>query len=196
MQVGIISDIHGDYDALDQALYRLQNLHQVDMILCAGDLAGRGPRQDTVVERVRAEGLITVRGNHDEYATQLTAENTAYLADLPLHWEAEIAGVRLFMCHGKPGNNMWGMYRDHLNRTYLDMVLTSLGADVLITGHTHLPLRMRSARGLVVNPGSLYYSFESSRSSSHSYGILHLPAARFDLYDLTQAELIPLPVTA
>ncbi|MEO8396608.1 MAG: metallophosphoesterase family protein, partial [Chloroflexota bacterium] len=110
--------------------------------------------------------------------------NKAYLKDLPLEWRDEIGGRTLFMCHGKPGNNLWGLYRDHISNTLLNMMLESLGADVLITGHTHVPLYVSVKRGCVVNPGSLY-TFHNVRSTSHTYGVLHLPDMTFDLFDIT-----------
>jgi predicted phosphodiesterase len=64
------------------------------------------------------------------------------------------------------------------------MMLVSPNVDVLITGHTHMPLYVRVKRGCVVNPGSLY-TFHNVRSTSHTYGVLHLPEMTFDLYDIT-----------
>ena len=74
------------------------------------------------------------------------------------------------------------MYRDHLSATYLKMVLRSLKADVLITGHTHLPLHMKTQGGCLVNPGSLY-TFKCARATSHTYGVLSLPDLNFRVYD-------------
>lgn len=37
-------------------------------ILCAGDLVGRGPGQEKVVEVIRQRNIPTVKGNHDEWA--------------------------------------------------------------------------------------------------------------------------------
>ena len=184
MNVGILSDVHGDYAALEVALDRLVTYHQVNEILCAGDLVGRGPQPDKVVQLIRERGIPTVRGNHDEWSYGLSPENKAYLKDLPLEWRDEIGGRTLFMCHGKPGNNLWGLYRDHISNTLLNMMLELLGADVLITGHTHVPLYVRVKRGCVINPGSLY-TFHNVRSTSHTYGVLHLPDMTFDLYDIT-----------
>jgi putative phosphoesterase len=184
MKVGILSDIHGDYAALQLAIDRLDNDHQVEQILCAGDLVGRGPQPDKVVQLIRERGIQTVRGNHDEWSYGLSAENKEYLKDLPLEWRSEINGQSVFMCHGKPGNNLWGLYRDHISNTLLNMMLVSLGVDVLITGHTHVPLYVKVQRGCVVNPGSLY-TFHNVRTSSHTYGVLSLPDMTFDLYDIT-----------
>lgn len=183
MKIGIISDIHGDYRALERVLERLDNHHQVDEILCAGDLVGRGPEQEKVVETIRKRDIPTVRGNHDEWYTHFSQENTTYLQSLPIDWEGTYAEKRIFMCHGKPGNNLWGLYRDHVSKTLLNMMLQSLRADVLITGHTHVPMFMEVKLGCVINPGSIY-TFSTSRATSHTYGILNLPEMSFDLYDV------------
>ena len=184
MDIGVISDIHGDYAALETALNRLYDYHGVSQVLCAGDLVGRGPHPDRVVELIRERGIPTVRGNHDEWSYALSGENKDYLKSLPLEWRGSLDGHTVFMCHGKPGNNLWGLYRDHISNTLLNMMLASLGVDVLITGHTHMPLYARVQQGCVINPGSLY-TFHNVRSSSHTYGVLHLPDMTFDLYDLT-----------
>ena len=82
MKIGIIADVHGDHSALKTALERLDTIHQVDHILCAGDLVGRGPEQEQVVELVRQRGIPTVKGNHDEWAYGVSsAEIADYLED-------------------------------------------------------------------------------------------------------------------
>lgn len=182
MLIGIISDVHGDYETLITTLDRMQDHHQVSTVLCAGDLVGRGPEQNRVVEAIRQRKIITVRGNHDEWFNGITDDNTAFLKGLPLDWRGSIGGKDFYMCHGKPGNNMWGMYRDHLSDTYINMVLGALKVDVLVTGHTHVPLFVRVDAGCLVNPGSLF-TFHSSRVSSHSYALLSVPDLRFELYD-------------
>lgn len=190
MKVGILSDVHGDYGALETTLTKLKQEHQVSRILCAGDLVGRGPEQNRVVDCIRTNEIITVRGNHDEWFYGISDENTAYLKNLPVDWEGKVGDRRVFMCHGKPGNNMWGMYRDHLSETYLSMVLKSLKTDVLVTGHTHMPLYMRVDEGVLINPGSLY-TFDSSRQTSRTYGVLDTHTFDFNIY-LTSSSAIEL----
>ena len=64
MRYAIISDIHGNREALDVCLSDAR--HQgVDAVLCLGDLIGYGPDPNEVVERVREEADIIVGGNHD-----------------------------------------------------------------------------------------------------------------------------------
>ncbi len=194
MNIGLISDIHGDYRALERVLYRLEKQHQVDLILCAGDLVGRGPEQERVVETIRKRDILTVRGNWDDWSHDMTNENATFLKQLPLEWTGELEGRSLFMCHGKPGNNLWGLYRDHVSDTLLNMMLNSLGVDVLITGHTHVPMYLCVDRGCVINPGSIY-TFKSARTTSHTYGVLSLPELSFELFDVTTEALIPVPLS-
>jgi putative phosphoesterase len=191
MKLGVIADIHGDYTALKTALDRLDHHHQVDHILCAGDLVGRGPEQEQVVELIRQRGIPTVKGNHDEWNTHFSPDHARYLKDLPINWRGDYQGCSIFMCHGKPGNNIWGLYRDHISDTLLNMMLGSLDADVLIVGHTHVPMFIRVANGCVINPGSLY-TFDSLRVTSHTYGVLHLPDMAFELFDLMTETITPL----
>ena len=182
MRIGIISDVHADYDTLKDVLARFEEHHHVDQVLCAGDIIGRGPEPDRVVDLIRARGIPVARGNHDEWVNGIRQDNRQFLQDLPLDWQGTLAGASIHMCHGKPGNNMWGMYKDHLSKTYLKMVLSALKADVLITGHTHLPLHIKTRDGCLVNPGSLY-TFPCPRATSHTYGILTLPEQSFRVYD-------------
>ncbi len=192
MKIGIISDIHGDDVALEAALDRLDNVHQVQYILCAGDLIGRGPEPEQVVRIVRNRAIPTVQGNHDGWAYGMEPENAAYLLGLPVDWQTELAGIRIFMTHGKPGNNMWGLYPERVSTRIVDLMLDSLDADVLVAGHTHIPMCVYGQRSVIVNPGSLY-TFASRRPSSHTYGVLSLPDLSFDLYDLLGASDTPLP---
>lgn len=191
MRIGIISDVHGDLDALETTLHKLTQHHKVSYVLSAGDLTGRGPEQNRVVEVHRRTSIITVRGNHDETYHGISADNVEYLRSLPVDWRGTLGGVRVFMCHGKPGNNMWGMYRDHMNGAYLNMVLKGLKTDVLITGHTHVPLFMRVEAGILINPGSLY-TFNHLRETSKTYGVFHLQEMMFEVFSTNTSERVEL----
>lgn len=88
MKIGILSDIHAHYEGLERAL---DFLHQqaVDEIWCAGDLVDRGEDSNAVIERIRAEKIACVQGNHD-YSARHTQEQFKndlrfmdYFADTP-----------------------------------------------------------------------------------------------------------------
>ncbi|MFN8527878.1 MAG: YfcE family phosphodiesterase [Anaerolineae bacterium] len=193
MKLGILSDIHADLHRLKEVLDRFDHVHGVDQILAAGDLVGRGQYPNETLALVRERGIIAVRGNHErvfEEDPALSIENREYLKTLPYDWRGIIGGFRVFLTHGKPGskgapgNPKWGLWRDHVSNTYLDMMLRDLTVDVLITGHTHIPLYARVPHGCVINPGSLC-DFFPPRETSHSYGVLNLPDMSFTIYDIT-----------
>ncbi|GAB4571144.1 MAG: hypothetical protein Kow0077_07070 [Anaerolineae bacterium] len=183
MKVGVISDIHGDYRALMLALERLHQHHRVDTIICAGDLVGRGPEPERVVQTIRAHGIPTVLGNHDEWHDGLSKESRLYLGQLPMEWRTEFDGVTVYMTHGKPGNNLWGLYPEHVSAELVNLMLSALGAEIMVTGHTHRPMVIHGQGRMIVNPGSLY-TFPSVRPSSKSYGVLDCGRMQFEVFRL------------
>lgn len=67
MRLAILSDLHGNREALSAVLADLA-ARGVDRIVVLGDIVGYGPDPEWCVERVRAlaaEGAICVQGNHD-----------------------------------------------------------------------------------------------------------------------------------
>ncbi len=63
MVYGLISDVHGNLDALEAALAELRG---VDAFLCLGDIVGYGPDPGPCVDRVSGlPGLVCLAGNHD-----------------------------------------------------------------------------------------------------------------------------------
>ncbi len=67
MNIGIISDIHGDLDGLERALELLRD-KGAEQIICAGDLVDKGSAPDAVVALIKAQSISCVQGNHDHAA--------------------------------------------------------------------------------------------------------------------------------
>jgi len=70
MRIGIFGDIHGNIDALTAVLDAL-GLAGIDKMLCTGDVVGYGACPGECVGILRELDIPTVRGNHDEYTTQI-----------------------------------------------------------------------------------------------------------------------------
>jgi predicted phosphodiesterase len=102
MLYGIISDIHGNLEALNSVLGRLG---KVDQIVNLGDIVGYGPNPNECINKLKELNVPTVAGNNDKVASgeidpewfnknaknsilwtgeQLTKTNKAYLKNLPL----------------------------------------------------------------------------------------------------------------
>ena len=64
MQIAIISDIHGNIEALDQEQADIDNL-QVEKIIELGDNIGYVPDSEQVVARILDRGIPSILGNHE-----------------------------------------------------------------------------------------------------------------------------------
>lgn len=81
----LISDIHGNYDGLQAVLVDIAR-QECDRIICLGDLVDGGLQSVEVARAIRERGIVTVRGNHDEFGVwdyTLPEDVRAYLQSLP-----------------------------------------------------------------------------------------------------------------
>jgi len=171
MKIVILSDIHGNYDALSALP------ESYDEYWVLGDLVNYGPEPGRVVDFVRNTTTTVVRGNHDQCigyeddprcsaafremaeATRrfsnsvLTGEQKRYLRSLPEQAETTRDHTRFFLCHATPSDPLYE-YRNADSRKWLDDC-AQLRADVILVGHTHIPFVRPLGRQVLVNPGSL-----------------------------------------
>jgi protein phosphatase len=64
-QIAIISDIHGNVPALEAVLNEIKQ-RNISRILNLGDMIGKGPSSDLVIDICREKCERIVRGNHEE----------------------------------------------------------------------------------------------------------------------------------
>ena len=64
MKIAVISDIHGNLEALEAVLSDLEMCHP-DRIVCLGDLIGYGPDPEAVINKIGGLGITCVLGNHE-----------------------------------------------------------------------------------------------------------------------------------
>ncbi len=165
MRILAISDVHGNLPALEAVL---AEAGEVDMVLCAGDVAGYFPYVDEVVRTL--SGLRQCRcvmGNHD--AVLLDARRTtnsftadlalrmqrgtvrpktkAFIAALPTSLRLEVDGRTVRLFHGTPDDPLNGRER-YWERGELEPGL-------YVSGHTHLRQHFETASrdAIVFNPG-------------------------------------------
>lgn len=200
-RIGLISDIHGDIDALERAWGHLERL-DVGMIVCCGDVVGYGPWPDRVVAFLEHHEVPTVRGNHDRWALvrglgvadefgggMPGLETLESLHDLPFELEMRVAGRLIVVVHGSPRSDMEFVSRPAFTTKRLRDDLVALQADVLVVGHTHEPMWYRGGRGLVVNPGSLL-SVATRATSSRTFAVLDAAALTATFHDVASGQTI------
>ena len=62
--IAVISDIHGNYTALEAVLAAIDRL-EPESIICLGDIVGYGPEPVRCIDAVRRRCAVTLCGNHD-----------------------------------------------------------------------------------------------------------------------------------
>jgi predicted phosphodiesterase len=67
MRLLTISDIHGNYDALEAVLRHTHG--EYDVLLVLGDLVGFGPAPELVIQKIRQLDALVVKGNWDDYVS-------------------------------------------------------------------------------------------------------------------------------
>ncbi len=72
-RIGVIADPHSNAVALKAVM---EEMPEVDQLICAGDLVGYGPQPNEVVEMVGSMDSVSVLGNHDHAV--ITGEFNSY----------------------------------------------------------------------------------------------------------------------
>jgi predicted phosphodiesterase len=182
----VISDIHGNLEALEAVLETLTPVGY-DRVLVLGDLVGYGADPNAVVDRVRSlEPFAIIRGNHDKVAAgledgesfnmvaksavqwthdTLTPENRDYLTNLP---PGPIAvDDRVEICHGSPFDEDAYVF-DELDGL---RAFESSTRQLCLFGHTHVAVAFRRTKDhldLLAGPGE-----------THELKIVFEPGARY-----------------
>ncbi len=189
MKIGLLSDVHAAPDPVQEALALFEE-HQVDTILCAGDIAGYGERLDETIELLVASNCQSVLGNHDLWYCEkhdLEAEvtTTDFLRSLPIKIEIDIGDVHLNMIHASPFGELLNGIRllDEEGKpirkqlAYWTETLDEYPADILVVGHTHQVFAQQLGDLLVVNPGSTLFN--------HTCAMLTLPEKEVEFFALS-----------
>ena len=179
MKLAVISDIHGNFKALEAFLEYLES-HPADRILCLGDYVTDSPypqrTMELLYEMCSRYRCVMIRGNREEYllensrrdqgwkrsspsgalyytAENLTRRDLAFFERMPLVEKLEPAGLpAITLCHGTPDE-----IRGNLEETpeLKTEVMRKLDTPYLLGGHSHHQEQDTVLGKTYVNPGSL-----------------------------------------
>lgn len=183
MKIAVISDIHGNMQALETVLADIKK-EKCERIFCLGDLAMAGPEPVKAIERIknlRESGeLELIQGNTDEMISNYekfgelvkskfpimgnALENDVkiipdnlkvFLRNLPKQKEFEIEGVKILLVHGSPRKNDENILPD-LPIDQVEQMIKGTTADLIFCGHTHVPCGYQTQKKqTIVNDGSV-----------------------------------------
>lgn len=173
MRLLVLSDIHGNYEALKSLLPYIK---EVDKVLCLGDIVGYGCAVNECIDLARTYNFVCIRGNHEQYVIEgtdnqpkylnesvlwgiqyakkvITQEHLKWLNSLPLTMGGRFDGLSILMAHGSPFDPINGyVYENNTDFSLWE----SFQFDYLFIGHTHRTLSHQlGTGGLILNPGSV-----------------------------------------
>jgi diadenosine tetraphosphatase ApaH/serine/threonine PP2A family protein phosphatase len=156
MRLALMSDIHGNIQALDACLDHAR-AQRADRFAFLGDLVGYGADPGAVVERIKVlmeEGATVLKGNHDEMAvnppaevknigsstagwthSQLDPSQLAWLDALPLSAQFD----KVLLVHASAdGPELWRyVYDERAATASLDAATQTPGVQYVFGGHVH-----------------------------------------------------------
>lgn len=169
MRIAIFSDAHGNYLNLLSFFKSTEELG-IQQFICLGDLCNYYPDNKKVIDFIKVKNMTCLLGNHDDLyiskvslsgqkkqdynfdeALLLDEDRLKFLKSLPLSYEIEVSGKKLFFCHASPHDliNTY-VYPDSDLDTYNEVPY-----DYIFMGHTHRQFLKEHNGKLFCNVGSI-----------------------------------------
>jgi predicted phosphodiesterase len=194
MTIAVISDVHGNYPALEQVL-RSIDAAGCTKIYSLGDVAGYYCLVNECIDALRGRGVVNLMGNHEHYlitdkpcprsksATAcldyqrrvLTAENLDWLRSSSLRLQAG----DISMVHAG-WNEPLEEYIDRLTPEYF----ADKSATYFFSGHTHVQALEAFGNKTYCNPGSVGQPRDGDPRAAWAClidGIAHLERVEYDI---------------
>lgn len=171
MKIGVLSDTHGSLFYFEKAL---ECLSDCDVLLHAGDVLYHGPRNDLpkdynpkglITKLNELDNIIIARGNCDSDVDQMVINH-------PIQGPyvlSQFGEVRILVNHG---------YVNSKEETIKNA--KSMGATILVLGHTHVKELFVDEDLIVLNPGSTAIPKDGSHSVA-TIEIIEIDEHEFDL---------------
>ncbi len=155
MKYAILTDIHGNFEALEKVLAKTDELG-AEKIVNLGDLVGYYTQPNECVDLIRSREAISIMGNHDVVACeriepiyfnptaaqailwardQLTPENKEYLAELP---DQRKILEHIMIVHGSVRDrDEYLLFRPEIELSFAALENNHPGVTIVFFGHTH-----------------------------------------------------------
>jgi putative phosphoesterase len=189
--LAILSDIHGNLPALEAVLADLTNF-EIDHVIVPGDVINFGPFSRQTAELVIEKGWPVIRGNNEffliDYKTpRAPNEWNDAVQFAPTAWLIQQFDRKLrttigawpdalnlrfrdappiLVCHGT-SQSPWDSIYSTLTDEEIEKLLSSVEADFVICGHTHLPMDRQADKWRIFNPGSVGVPLDGLHSASY-----------------------------
>ena len=200
MKILVISDIHGNMKALETAM---EIPH--DEVICLGDLVDYGPSPREVIDFMMENNIPVIKGNHDNAVAtgidcgcsyeikhlsiatrdytknQLDDRQMDFLKNLPVKIEKEHRGGKVLFTHGSP-RSFYEYIKPQTPDAEIQEMLEGVEADLLVVGHSHIPMTRNVGNITIVNPGSAGQPRDGIPRASCA--VLDTDSMEFEIYRL------------
>lgn len=208
MKYAVISDIHGNIEALDAVIKYLDEEH-IDKLLCLGDTVGYGASPNECVEKIKSYSFRTILGNHDLVAIGVeSGENFTNQARDAIMWTKNILrddlrnylsslniketlDNNIIIVHGSPvDKDEYLIYNYQIKSCYSFIEKNMPLVKICFFGHTHYQAIWKkennniftpsiNEKTISINPDNIYLINPGSVGQSRGQG----PLACFIIYD-------------
>ncbi|NLP01659.1 MAG: metallophosphoesterase family protein [Fibrobacter sp.] len=155
MRYAIISDIHGNAEALNAVLNDISDRH-IEQTICLGDIVGYYPDPETCIDLIKKSASYCVAGNHDYAAIgKIDTQNFTYYAFAAMEWTKQnlsesgkeflrslpliVVKDDMFFTHSSPSNPQDWVYVFPDSEEAIFEAFNSLIYRLNFIGHTHWP---------------------------------------------------------
>lgn len=163
--IAVISDVHGNYPALQAVLNKIDELG-CEKIISLGDVAGYYCMVNECIDEFRKRNIVNILGNHDAYVLGkgqcprsttvnkcieyqkriLTIENYAFLESSPLLIDNDLFSAR----HGG-----WNDPLDEYIEQFDFSITENYSCKIFCSGHNHIQTIQEKDNVTYFNPGSV-----------------------------------------
>ncbi|MBO5479397.1 MAG: metallophosphoesterase family protein [Clostridia bacterium] len=170
MKIAVLSDIHGNIVALEEAIKDAKE-QGADKYIVLGDFITDLPFTDEVIDQVKDLTPYVIKGNREEYLLtyertkkdekwntmqnksvvcyyeHMREDNRDYIRNLPPNLALEFEGVKIKAVHASPDSITELIYFD---TPRMEEIFSNLQEDILIYGHNHKVANHQMKNGKIV----------------------------------------------
>lgn len=199
MKILVVSDVHSNYIALQAAMIKINAL-KCDIKICLGDMIGYYNQPNEVLELLKNEQFICIKGNHDKYVLGeleykienqeiyginrhreiVSKENFAFMKCAFDCYNIESNKLKLHFCHTI--NNDFSIYL----KTESDCkkyVKYMNDYDYFFYGHSHQQSIHKVEDTIAINPGSI--GQQRGKSKNPTFCVLDTDNGECNFYEVS-----------
>lgn len=191
MNILLISDIHGNYPALEAVGRAVAPLNCTHVLNC-GDSLVYAPFANETLDWLRLHRAFSIRGNTDDRvikllkgknfkkpskpekrimytstAANLSPENRAFMLELKKKKLLRLGHTFIGLFHGSPADHEEFLFADTPEKRFKELAKET-SCEIIITGHSHTPYARYVGGVHFINPGSVGRMFDGCPEAAYA----------------------------